>query len=134
MRIEPYIFFEGCAEQAAHFYQQSLGAEIVALLRYSEAPDPAQCPVDDPDKVMHMNLRIGDSVVMGSDGNCSGETRFQGFALTLNAKDVNEAEKLFGLLADGGQVQMPLEETFFSPAFGMLADRFGVPWMIHVES
>jgi PhnB protein len=134
MRIEPYIFFEGCAEQAAHFYQATLGAEIIALLRYSEAPDPTMCPVDDPEKVMHMNLRIGDSVVMGSDGNCSGEARFQGFALTLNAKDVNEAEKLFGLLADGGQVQMPLEETFFSPAFGMLADRFGVPWMIHVES
>ena len=132
MRIEPYLFFEGCAEQAAHFYQATLGAEIVALLRYSESPDPP--PVDDPDKVMHMNLRIGDSVVMGSGGYCSGEARFQGFALTLNARDVDEAQRLFGLLSEEGEVQMPLEKTFFSPAFGMLTDRFGVPWMIHVES
>lgn len=132
MRIEPYLFFEGCAEQAAHFYRETIGAEIQALLRYSEAPDPALCPAADPNKIMHMNLKIGDSVVMGSDGNCSGQAQFQGFALTLNARDVGEAEKLFTLLAEGGQVQMPLEETFFSPAFGMLSDRFGVPWMVHV--
>lgn len=81
-----------------------------------------------------MSLKIGNSIVMGSDGLCSGEAAFKGFSLTLNLKQVEEARRLFDLLADGGQVQMALDKTFFSPAFGMVTDRFGVPWMIHVEA
>ncbi len=133
MNIQPYLFFEGRAEEAAKFYRTALGAEIVNLMRWSDSPDPAMCPAGSEDKVMHMSLKIGDTVVMGSDGRCSGQQSFQGFALSLNLHDTDEAQRLFGLLANDGQVQMPLEKTFFSPAFGMVADRFGVSWMIHVD-
>ncbi len=132
MQLPPYLNFEGCAEQAANFYQATLGAEIQALMRFSEAPDPALCSSNNLDKVMHMSLKIGDNLLMGSDSACSGKATFQGFSLTLNLTDIDEAKRLFSLLAEGGQVQMPLEESFFSPAFGMVADRFGVPWMIYV--
>ncbi|WP_428606801.1 VOC family protein [Sedimenticola sp.] len=133
MQIEPYLYFEGCAEQAAHFYQTVLGAEILALLRYSDSPDPTMCPEGGADKVMHMNLKIGDSIIMGSDGRCTGQSQFQGFALTLNLKTVEDAQRRFDRLAEGGEIQMPMAETFFSPAFGMLTDRFGVPWMVLVQ-
>jgi PhnB protein len=85
------------------------------------------------DKVMHARMRIGDTMVMASDGQCHSKPEFQGFALSLTARDTAEADRLFAALGDGGQVQMPLSETFFSPRFGMLADRFGVSWMIYVE-
>ena len=82
---------------------------------------------------MHSSIRIGDSTILASDGQCSGQAKLQGFALSLTAKDAAEAQRLFTALSDGGQVQMPLDKTFFSPAFGMLADRFGVSWMVYVE-
>lgn len=83
-------------------------------------------------KVMHASLRIGDTTVMASDGTCSGRPSFQGFSLSLSVPDETEADRLFAALAAGGQVQMPLTKTFWSPRFGMLADRFGVAWMINV--
>jgi len=104
-------------------------------MRFSDAPDPAaMCPSGDTGKVMHMSLKIGDSIIMGSDSHCSGQAVFQGFSLTLNLQDPKEAKRLFALLADGSEVRMLLEKTFFSPASGLVADRFGVPWMIYVES
>jgi PhnB protein len=83
---------------------------------------------------MHANIRIGDSTVLASDGQCQGNPSFQGFSLSLTVANATEAERLFAALADGGQVRMPLAKTFFSPSFGMLADRFGVPWMIYVAA
>ena len=82
---------------------------------------------------MHASFRIGDSTVMASDGRCLGQPAFQGFGLSLTVRDEAEADRVFGALSDGGQVQMPLTETFFSPRFGMVADRFGVCWMVIVE-
>ncbi len=87
-------------------------------------------PPGSGDKVMHSTLRIGDATVMASDGHCQGQPSFQGFSLSLSAANAAEAQKLYAALADGGQVQMPLGKTFFSPCFGMLRDRFGVSWMI----
>ena len=81
---------------------------------------------------MHASVRIGDTTLLASDGRCEGRPSFEGFALSLTVSDEAEAERLFGLLADGGQVQMPLGKTFFSPRFGMVADRFGVSWMVYV--
>ena len=81
---------------------------------------------------MHMSFRIGDTTLLASDGECTGQPNFQGISLSLTAADDAEAERLFASLADGGQVQMPLTKTFFSSSFGMVADRFGVPWMIVV--
>ncbi len=135
MQVQPYLFFEGRCAEAVEFYRSKLGAQVNTLMRYKdspEAPQPGMVPAGCYDKVMHMSLRIGDTTLMASDGRCLGRTNFAGFSLSLTATNDAEAERLFAALADGGQVQMPLTKTFFSSRFGMVADRFGVPWMIVV--
>ena len=135
MQIQPYLFFDGRAEEAAEFYRAKLGAEITMLMRNKDSPDkppPGMLPPNSENKVMHMALKIGDTTVLASDGSCAGKPVFQGFSLSLTVKDEAEAGRLFAALADGGRVQMPLGKTFFSPSFGMVADRFGVGWMVYV--
>jgi PhnB protein len=133
MYIEPYLYFEGRCEEAINFYREALGAEVQALMRFKESPDPQMCPPGGDEKVMHALLRIGESNVMVSDGMCSGQSSFQGISLSLMANDVAEADRLFAALGEGGQVQMPMGETFFAKRFGMVADRFGVSWMVLAE-
>ena len=135
MQIQPYLFFEGRAEEAAEFYKRQLGAEVEMMMRNKDAPEkppPGMLPPNSENKVMHMALKIGGTTVLGSDGNCNGKPNFQGFSLSLTVRDEAEATKVFAALADAGQVHMPLAKTFFSPSFGMLADRFGVGWMVYV--
>lgn len=136
MNIQPYLFFDGRCDEAVAFYRQALGAEVVMLMRYGEGPEgSSQCPdgTSPPaDKVMHACLQIGASRVMLSDGFCAGKPEFKGFSLSLSAADDAEARRLFDALAEGGQVQQPLIATFFSSSFGMVADRFGVAWMVLV--
>ena len=119
MNVEPYLFFEGRTEEALDFYKQKLGAKVEAMMRYKDNPDPQYNPPNSANKVMHALFRIGDTKVMASDGNCAGKPSFQGFALTINAANPAEAKQRFDALADGGQVQMPLNETFFAKSFGM---------------
>ena len=134
MRVEPYLFFEGRCEEALEFYKKAVGAKVEALLRYKDSPQPPPPGMNaPPDKVMHALFRIGDTPVMASDGMCTGHARFQGFSLTLNARDDAEAKRLFGALAEGGQVQMPLAPSFFASSFGMLTDRYGVGWMVMAQ-
>ena len=132
MQLHPYLFFEGRCDEAIDFYRTALGAEVSFLMRRKDSPE-RMGPPGDADKVMHATLRIGDNIVQVSDGRCEGKPRFQGFALSLNVSTDDEAKKLFMALTDGGQVQMPLTKTFFSSNFGMVTDRFGVLWMVHVE-
>jgi PhnB protein len=135
MQIQPYLFFEGRCDEAIGFYQKALGAEVKTLMRYKDNPEPpeqSKVPPGSENKVMHSSLQIGEATVMASDGLCSGKPDFRGISLTLSVSSDNEAEKLFAALGDGGQVQMPLTRTFFSSHFGMVADRFGVSWMIIV--
>ncbi|MBV9643958.1 MAG: VOC family protein, partial [Verrucomicrobia bacterium] len=99
---------------------------------FKDSPDPQMHPAGAENKVMHASLRIGDTTVMASDGRCEGKLSFQGFSLSVTVPNEAEADRLFSLLGEGGQVQMPLTKTFFSPRFGMVADRFGVSWMIIV--
>jgi PhnB protein len=134
MEIQPYLFFDGRCDEAIAFYQNALGAEVTMLMRFKDAPEASIVPPESKDKVMHANLRIGGTTVLASDGRCMGEPNFQGFALSLTAADVAEAERLFAALGDGGEVRMPLAKTFFSPSFGMIADRFGVTWMVYVTA
>jgi PhnB protein len=134
MQIQPYLFMEGRAEEAIEFWGKSIGAEVQMLMRYKDCPEKDKMPVQQPDdKVMHASLKVGDSVMLVSDGGCSGQANPQGFGLTLGARDEADAQRLFSALSDGGKVQMPLGKTFFSPAFGMVADRFGILWMVMVE-
>jgi PhnB protein len=127
--------FDGRCEEAAEFYRRTLGAEVAMLMRFKDGPEPQQpgmVPPGAEDKVMHMCLRVGDTTFMASDGRCLGQPNFQGFSLSLTVPNEAEAERQFASLGDGGQVQMPLAKTFFSPRFGMVADRFGVSWMVYV--
>jgi len=133
MQVQPYLFFDGRAEEAIEFYRSTLDAEVIMLMRFKESPEPHQpgmIPPGSENKVMHASLRIGDTTVMASDGHCAGKPSFQGFSLSLSVADEAAAERVFAALGKGGQVQMPLAKTFFASRFGMVADRFGVSWMI----
>ena len=132
--VQPYLFFEGRCEEALAFYRGALGAEVTMLMRFKESPDPGMVAPGTGDNVMHASFRIGDTTVMASDGRCLGQPSFQGFSLSLTVSDDAKAERVFAALGDGGQVQMPLTKTFFSSRFGMVADRFGVSWMVYVAS
>ena len=135
MTVQPYLFLDGRCEEAIEFYRRVLGAEVEMLMRFKECPEPTpNATPESAEKVMHARLQIAGSTILMSDGRCMGRPSFQGFALALTVKDEAQAERLFGALSDGGQVQMPLAKTFFSPRFGMVADRFGVPWMIVVAA
>ena len=136
MLVQSYLFFDGRCEEALEFYRKKLGAEVTMLMRFKDSPEPHQpgmVPQGSDNKVMHTSFRIGETTVMASDGRCLGKPNFQGFALSLTVANDAEAEHTFAALGDGGQVQMPLTKTFFSSRFGMVADRFGVSWMVLVK-
>ncbi len=136
MKVEPYLFFNGRCEEAMAFYKEAIGAEVTIQMRMNEAPDPpppGAIPEGFENKIMHANLRIGDTMLMVSDGNSNMQPTFNGFTLSLSVADAAEAERTFNALQQGGgKVTMPLGKTFWSPAFGMLEDRFGVGWMVIV--
>ena len=136
MQTQIYLFFDGRTDEALAFYKKTLGIEVEMLMRFKDAPgpqDPNYPPPPKPDAVMHSSFKLGGQSVMASDGNCGGKAEFKGFSLSLAVKTEGEAEKLFAALSDGGQVTQPLIQTFFSPKFGMLQDKFGVGWMVLVS-
>lgn len=132
--VQPYLFFDGRCDEAIEFYKRTLGAEVEMVMRFKECPAQDQVPPGSQEKVMHGSLLIRGSRVMLSDGNCAGKANFQGFSLSLTAKDPDDAARLFKGLSEGGKVQMPLGKTFFSPSFGTVTDRFGVGWMVIVAA
>lgn len=134
--IEPYLFFNGRCEEALDFYSKALGAKVEMLLRFKDSPEPhppGMVPDGWNDKVMHASFRIGNNVVMASDG-CGDGGKFEGFSLSISVADEAEAKRLFDALSADGKITMPLEKTFWSPRFGMVTDRFGLSWMIGVHS
>ena len=130
MALIPYLFFDGRCEEAIEFYKQALGAEVQMLMRFKDSPDRNMCAPGNEDKVMHALVRIDGMPVMMSDGRAQMQPKFEGFSLSLDAKDEADAERLYAALGQGGQAQLPLTETFFAKRFGMVADRFGVGWML----
>jgi PhnB protein len=132
--VQPYLFFDGKCEEAIEFYQKAIGATVNMLMRFKDSPEPTPpgCGPADSNKVMHAQFRIGETVIMASDGRASGQPKFEGFALSLSVKTEAEADNAFNALAAGGKVEMPLAKTFFSAKFGMVADKFGVFWMVLV--
>lgn len=134
--LQPYLFFSGRCDEAIEFYRNALGAEMQMRMTHRESPDAPPSGMLAPgfeDKVMHATLRIGEAVVMMSDG-CDAASRFDGFRLSLAYPDEAAAGRAFAGLSEGGEVQMPLGRTFWSPCFGMVTDRFGVGWMVTVQS
>ena len=132
MQVQPYLFFDGRCDEALDFYKKAVGATPKMLMRFKDAPDKSMISPGSENKVMHSSFRIGDTVMNASDGRCTGKTNFEGINLSLHTKNADEAAKMFKNLSEGGQVQMPLAKTFFSESFGMLADRFGLMWMVLV--
>lgn len=140
MQIFPYLFFDGRCDEAIEFYRGALGAEVTMLMRMKDAPPDVQgqcAPAGAEEKVMHATMRVGDTLLHASDGasggmTFSGKPEFRGVSLSLTLSDPDDAQRRFDALAEGGQVLMPLDKTFFSPCFGMVTDRFGVSWMVIV--
>jgi PhnB protein len=133
MQIQPYLFFDGRCEEALEFYRKTLGAQIVDLLRFKDNPESCasgMVPPGGENKILHASFKVGETTVMASDGECKSRPEFKGFSLAVSVPDTAAAQRTFSALSDGGQVQMPLGKTFFSPSFGMVADRFGVAWMV----
>lgn len=140
MKVQTYLFFDGRCEEALDFYRKAIGIEVRMLMRFKDSPEPPQagspgCGGADwsPDKVMHASFTLGDVEVMASDGEAKGGPEFKGFSLALSVPTAAEADRLFAALGEGGEVRMPLAKTFFSERFGVVADRFGVSWMVLVE-
>ena len=135
MQVQPYLFFNGRCEEAIEYYRDTLGAQVTMMMRFHEMPDADKgyIPPGSENKIMHAGLRFGESEVFASDGMNNGETKFEGISLSLAASDEAEAERLFGLLAEGGKIEMPLAETFFASRFGAVEDKFGVSWLVMSE-
>ncbi len=131
MQIQPYLFFDGRCEEAIDFYRRTIDAKVTHLIRFRDVPGQncSPGPVNE-NKVMHAALRIGETTILASDGQCQEKPSFEGFSLSLNAADDGEAQRLFSVLSEGGAVQMPLSKTFFASQFGMVKDRFGLTWMV----
>ncbi|MBB3014792.1 VOC family protein [Cupriavidus taiwanensis] len=136
MQVQPYLFFEGRCDEAVEFYKQTLGAKVNARMTFADNPDAGkggegcQPGAGAQDKVMHLEFQVGDSIILASDGQCSNQPAFQGFGLAITFPDKAGVEKAFNGLKEGGQVLMPLDKTFFADQFGMVADRFGIMWML----
>ncbi|MFZ6872147.1 VOC family protein [Undibacterium sp. Di27W] len=134
MQIISILAFAGHSEAAIQFYVEALGAEVITLMRWKDSPDPAMHTVSsDPNKIMHASFRIGDTILMATDGiQTLAQPDIKGVTLNLEARDDAEARQLFAALSEGGQVQMPLAKTFWTSLSGMVTDRFGVSWMVNV--
>lgn len=130
MHVQPYLSFEGRCEEALNFYRQALGAEINMMMRFRDAPDQSMVTAGSEDKIMHASFIVGGTSLMASHGRCGGKSVFQGINLSLEADDDASAEAMFTALGQGGQVQMPMATTFFASRFGIVADKFGVSWMV----
>jgi PhnB protein len=133
MTLNTYLVFNGKAEEAFKFYAKCLNAQILATFKHADTPAAAHVPPDWQDKVMHISLKAGDSVLMGSDAPPDRFKAPQGFSVNIAVDDPAEAERIFGALSDGGTVGMPIQQTFWAVRFGMLVDRYGIPWMINCE-
>ena len=133
MLVEPYLYFHGRCEEALDFYRGALNADTSVVARFADIPG-SQAPPGAEAKVAHAVLRVGDTTVLASDGQGGDQTVFNGFSLSLSASDDAEAERLFAALADGGSVQVPMTSTPFSSRLGIVADRFGVPWMVVTQT
>jgi PhnB protein len=135
--IQPYLYFGGRCIEAMEFYKAALGAQVDFMMRFDESPDPTPPGMLAPGfekKVMHASFRIGQCVLMASDGCNESDGKHSGFALSVSLATESEVDRAFAALSQGGTVIMPPTKTFWSPRFGMVSDKFGVSWMVTVAS
>lgn len=133
MRVEPYVNFDGRTQEALDFYSRALGAQVLFKMRFKDSPvpmDPSVVPAEAQDRIMHASFRIGDTTINATDGTCTRHEKIAGTSLSLWVENPADADRCFNALAEGGHVRMPLQKTFFSPRYGMVADRFGLMWMV----
>ena len=131
--VQPYLFFGGRCEEAIEFYRKALDAELAMLVRFKEAPEPQpDMPECFEDKVMHASLKIGDTILMASDGRCDGQATFEGFSLSITVADEAEADRVFGALSEGGFGDHASRENVLGAEIRDAEDRFGVGWMVSV--
>ena len=130
MHVQPYVFFEGRCQEAIAFYEKAIGAKPGMVMRYKENPEGCPPGINNPELVMHASFTVGRTQIMAADGYGSGTPKFEGFSLTLTADSDSDAARLFAALSEGGNVLQPIITTFFASSFGMVADKFGVSWMI----
>ncbi len=133
MQLNPYLHFNGQCEAAFKFYERCLGGKIVAMMPHAGTPAEQHVPAEWRDKIIHARLAFGDQVLMASDVPPDQYEKPKGFSVTVSVSDAGEAEKIFKDLAEGATVNMPIQETFWATRFGMLVDKFGIPWMINCE-
>ena len=134
MQMTTYLSFKGECEAAFKFYEQCLDGQLGAIFRYAGSPLADQVPADWQDKVMHGSFTLGDQLLMGGDVAPDRYEQPKGFSLSLQIQSAADAERIFHELAKGGTVMMPLEKTFWAARFGMVVDRFGIPWLINCEA
>jgi PhnB protein len=132
MAVHPYLFFGGNCREAFTRYQEVFGGQL-DMMTLSEMPDDEPAPDADPDLIMHAALMFGEDVLMGSDDPSDDFGPVHGMFVNYSVAGIDEAERVFAALADGGEIRMPLGETFWAPRFGMCVDRFGTPWMVNAE-
>jgi PhnB protein len=133
VQMNPYLSFKGECEAAFKLYEGCLGGQLGALFRYGGTHLAAQVPADWSDKIMHGSLTVGDQVLMGGDVAPDRYEEPKGFSMSVHIKDIADAERIFNELARDGRVVMPLEKTFWAARFGMVVDRFGIPWLINCD-
>jgi PhnB protein len=133
MQMNPYLSFKGDCEAAFTFYARCLGGQVGEIFRYGGTPLTNQVPADWSDKVMHGSVKVGEHELMGADVAPAHYEEPKGFSLSLQIKSVADAERVFHELAEEGRIVMPLEKTFWAERFGMVVDRFGIPWLINGE-
>ena len=131
MKVSPYLSFDGRCKEAFALYEKALGGKVVMKMTYGESPMADHTPPDWRDKILHVSMAVGDSTLAGADAPPGRYQKPQGACVTLNLDDAAEAERIFKALAEKGEVQMPIQETFWALRFGMLVDQFGTPWMIN---
>lgn len=133
MQSHTYLFFDGRCEEALKFYERAMGGKIEVLMPFAGTPAESHVPAEFRNKVVHARFKLGDTVLMASDGPGADRKTPQGFSVHVGVDTVAEAKRIFAALADGGTASMPIDKTFFAASFGMVTDRFGIPWMVMCE-
>ncbi len=133
MQINPYLTFNGQCEAAFKFYEQVLDGKVTFKMTWGEMPGAGQFPAESHKLIMHSTLSVGDKTLMGADAPPDRYQQPKGINVSIHLKDVAECQRIFNALAEGGNVTMPFQPTFWSPGFGMCVDQFGIPWMINCE-